>query len=379
MKILQIIPSLVTGGAEQAVIDVNAALTRAGAGSFVASSGGPLVAAVEAEGGVHYTLPLASKNPMQILSNASRIADIARAQNIDVIHARSRAPAWSAYFASRMTGCKFVTTFHAAYKFKSAAKKIYNSVMAKGAVVIAISEFLALHIRDNYRVPEARIVVIQRGIDLTRFRRDKVLSERVRSLRASWEAEPDQRIILMPARLSRIKGHMVLIEALHNVTLRDPGSNFLAVIIGDDQGRNAYVQEIIEAIKTCRLEARVKLAGHCHDMPAAYAAADLVIAPSLVPEGFGRIPVEAQAMGVPVIASDLGGFRETMIPGETGYLVAVGDSAALAAKIQQALALSPEERLKMGERGIAHVRARFDKHKMAADTLDVYRRVIAAS
>ncbi|MGB4100592.1 MAG: glycosyltransferase family 4 protein [Alphaproteobacteria bacterium] len=377
MKILQIIPSLVSGGAEQAVVDINAALLRTGAGSFVASSGGARAAEITAAGGMHVTLPLATKNPALILANAYRLADIITAHGIDIVHARSRAPAWSGYGATRLTRRHFVTTFHAAYAAGNTAKKYYNGVMARGACVIAISDFIAAHIRTHYPQAASRVVTIPRGIDLAVFNPAAVAPERRAALRAQWGVADATPLLLMPARISRIKGHAVLIEALRHLRAAHPAVSFHAVIIGAAQGRDDYVRELRGMIAASGLTAHVTLAESCRDMAAAYATAALVVAPSLVAEGFGRVPVEAQAMGAPVIASALGGFQETIIPDVTGWLVPPGDTAALTQKIVQVLTLNPGARSELACRAQDHVRTRFSLEKMTADTLDVYRRVLA--
>lgn len=378
MNILQLIPSLVSGGAEQAVVAINAALVQAGHDSLVVSSGGPRVAEIVAAGGRHIVMPLATKNPAALLANAYRLADLITAQGVDIVHARSRAPAWSGWGAARMTQRHFVTTFHAAYAFKGAAKKYYNGVMARGERVIAISDFIAAHIRANYPQASGRVVTIPRGIDMAAFDAQAVTPERVASLRAQWGVPVRSRLILMPARISRIKGHTILIEALSQLRTAQPDLQFHAVIIGAAQGRDDYVRELQAALAVAALTAQVTLAGQCLDMPAAYAAADLVVAPSLVAEGFGRVPVEAQALGVPVIASALGGFQETIIPDMTGWLVPPGDAAALAQKIAQALALDPAMRVAWAVTARRHVRDRYDQQKMIAATLDVYQKILAA-
>ncbi len=377
MKILQLIPGLVSGGAEQAVVDINVALLRAGHGSLVASSGGPRTAEIVAVGGTHITLPLATKNPALMLVNAYRLADIITARGIDIVHARSRAPAWSGYFAARLTRRPFVTTFHAAYAFENAAKKYYNGVMARGVRVIAISDFIAAHIRANYPEAASRVMTIPRGIDLTVFNPAAVTSVRRTALRTQWGVADSVPLILMPARISRIKGHAVLIEALRRLRADHPAFPFHVVIVGAAQGRDDYIGELRQTIAAADLTAHVTIAEPCRDMAAAYTAADLVVAPSLVAEGFGRVPVEAQAMGVPVIASALGGFLETIIPDMTGWLVPVGDAAALAQRIAQVLTLEPAKRAALVARANDHARARYNLEKMTADTLDVYHQVLA--
>lgn len=379
MRILQIIPALGAGGAEQAVIDINDALMAAGHKSYVVSSGGDRVAAIEAAGGTHTTMPAASKNPLQIFANAKTLQRIMRRESITVVHARSRAPAWSAWLAARWCQVPFVTTFHAAYAYSNPLKQAYNRVMTRGARVIAISDFIAQHLRTDYGVPSERIVTIYRGIDLTHFDRATVTPERMEALRTLWKVAPDRPIILLPARLTRIKGQDVLIAALRQLVAQDRAGNAVVVLIGADQGRRHYVRELLEQAVAGRLVDRVVIADHCDDMPAAYALATLVVVPSLVPEGFGRVPVEAQAMGVPVIASDLGATRETVLPDVTGWLVPPDDPDALAEKIHSVLQLPAAARAQLAQQAAARAHELFALPTMTAATLAVYRAVSAAT
>lgn len=378
MKILQLIPSLVSGGAEQATVDVSAALVQAGHTSLVASSGGGRATEITVAGGTHITLPLAAKNPAVMLANIVRLVDLIKQHQIDIIHARSRAPAWSGYGAARLTQRPFMTTYHAAYAAKSAAKKYYNSVMARGVRVIAISEFIAAHIRTEFPDAAPRVVTIPRGIDMMAFNPEAVTPERVAALRTQWNVPTAAHLILMPARVSRIKGHAILIAALQQVHTALPSLAVHTVIVGAAQGRDDYVREVHAAIAADGLAAHITLAEQCRDMPAAYAAAALVVAPSLVPEGFGRVPVEAQAMGVPVIASALGAFQETIVPDVTGWLVPPGDATALAEKIMVALTLPPIARAALVAEAQRRARDRYAVAMMTAATLEVYRQVLTA-
>lgn len=368
--VLQIIPSLGAGGAEQACVDVTAGLKAAGYRAIVISNGGPRVAEILQVGGEHFTRPAHSKNPLIILQNAFWLARFIRERKVDVIHARSRAPAWSALLASRMTGCSFVTTNHAAYKFSNDIKKLYNSVMIRADRIIAISDFISGHIQKHYGVVSDKIRTIPRGIDLDKFAIDKVTDNRRNALRQQWKVEKDSPIILVPSRLSPIKGQGVLIEAM--ALLPYGLKNVTAVILGHDQGRVGYRQQLTDLIAAKKLQSQVKLVEHCQDMPAAYSLADLVVAPSLVAEGFGRVPVEAMVMGVPVIATELGGFTETIRAGATGWLVPPNDPKALADAIIKAFNQTPEERKVLVQTAMQHARALYDKNKMVTDTIQVY-------
>jgi glycosyltransferase involved in cell wall biosynthesis len=373
--VLQVVPSLISGGAERGCVDVAIAIRQAGATSLVASEGGPMAHELERSGVTHLQLPLASKNPFTIRRNGARIADIIKQYGVDIVHARSRAPAWSAAAAARQTGAHFITTFHAAYSFSGEWKRRYNSVMATGERVIAISEFIAEHIRDNYEVDPGRIRVIQRGIDMKKFDPARVSHARIAALFRNWSAPPDLPIVMLPGRLTRIKGHSVLIEALATRGKRD----LFCVLVGSWDGKESYHRELKELIERRGLGDMVKIVGNCSDMPTAYRVANVVVSPSLVPEGFGRVPVEAQAMGRFVVASNVGGTRETVLDGETGRLVPPGDVNALAAALDEALHRARAERHAAVQRAIAHVAENFSKERMCAQTLDVYEEVLSAA
>ncbi|HEU0118332.1 MAG TPA: glycosyltransferase family 4 protein [Alphaproteobacteria bacterium] len=369
--VLQIIPSLGAGGAEQACVDIAAALKQAGHTPVVISSGGVRVDEVIKAGGRHVLKNVDTKNPAKMIANAFWLANFIRENKIDIVHARSRAPAWSSYWAAGMTKRPFVTTNHAAYKFSNRYKKFYNSVMVKADRIIAISDFIASHIRNNYYMEAANIRIIPRGIDFERFNPANVSAERQDRVRRAFGLQGhDNRLILLPSRLSPIKGQNVLIEAM--AQLPSQLDDTIAIILGDDQGRLGYRQELEALIDKHQLRNRVHLVDHCNDMPTAYSLASLVVAPSLVPEGFGRVPVEAMAMGVPVIATELGGYTETIMPGVNGWLVTPGDVKQLADSITKALSQSPEERMASAQVVLQHARTRYDKQKMVADTLAVY-------
>lgn len=373
--ILQIIPSLDSGGAEQACIDVALGLKAAGDRPIVVSSGGRRVRDLEDQGIWHITYPVNSKNPGVILKNGLWLTRFVRDHKVDVIHARSRAPAWSGFMASRHAPCAFVTTFHAAYKYADPFKKLYNSVMSRSDRIIAISEFIAKTIKENYGVPESKIRVIPRGINFENYAPEKITAEAQREILQSWQIDDKRPIILMPARVSPIKGQKVLIDAM--ALLTSSPYNLRAVILGDAQGRTEYMRELHDMILLHNLRDHIHIIQHCDQMPLAYSVASLVVAPSIVPEGFGRVPVEAMAMGIPIIASDLGGYSENIRPGETGWLVPPNDPVRLANAILEVLGQTPGERQKMIDTAMQDVHARYDKKKMVDDTLAVYEEVIA--
>jgi len=368
--VLQVLPRLVTGGVERGTVEITQALTNAGWKAVVASAGGPMVREIERAGGVHVTLPLASKNPLVIHANIGRLAQVIRDHNIDIVHARSRAPAWSARAAAKRTGVHFVTTFHNAYGAENAVKRLYNSVMARGELVIAISGFVADHITAVYGVPRERIRVIHRGVDIKRFDPEKVRAERIIKLMEEWRLPDGMPVVMLPGRLSRWKGHLVLIEAM--VHLNRPAVQCLLV----GSGSAGYRKAISDAISRARAPGNFRILDNCNDMAAAYKLADVVISPATEPEGFGRVIVEAQAMGRPVIATGHGGAIETVIDKETGWLVPPGDAEALAKAIGRALDLSPEERRAMAARAIEHIRKDFTSDTMAARTIAVYEELL---
>lgn len=372
--ILQVLPELVTGGAERGTVEVAAAIVQAGGTAIVVSEGGPMENDLKRAGALHIKLPVASKNPIVMYRNIARLQRVIESYNVDVVHARSRAPAWSARAAAQRTGRHFITTFHAPYNFSNAIKKRYNQIMAEGERVIAISEFIAQHVRENYNVEPARLRVIRRGIDLARFDPDRVSAERMIQLSTRWRLPDGVPLILMPGRLSRWKGQAVLLEALTH--LRD--IDYRCVMVGSDQGRTGYRRELEALITTHGLDGRVSIMDECNDMPAAYMLSDVVVSASTDPEGFGRVVGEAQAMGRPVVASDHGGAREQLIAERTGFLFPSGNAEALAAGLRKALSLTPAARAILHDQAIARVRSEFSKDQMCARTLALYREVIRA-
>ncbi|MBS0295040.1 MAG: glycosyltransferase family 4 protein [Proteobacteria bacterium] len=375
--LLQVVPSLETGGAEQSTLDVAAAVVRDGGRAIVASCGGRMVKLLKASGAEFVPMPVQTKNPLLGVVNAFRLAALIRREKVGVIHVRSRAPAFSALWASKMTGVPMVATYHGAYPAKSGLKRWYNSVMTKGAVVIANSAFTRDHLLAQHAVDPEKVVTIPRGLSLNRFDPAAVPSARTAELRAVWGvAEGDRRVrILLPGRLTRLKGQLVLIEAAARLYAQGR-RDFLILLVGDDQGRGAYRAEVQDAIAQAGLSGAVRLLGHCDDMPAAYLAADIVAVPSTVPETFGRTAVEAQAMGRPVIASALGGLTETVVPGESGWLAPARDVDAWTQALQVALDAGSERRAAMGQAGQARVRRLYALETMTNSTLAVYARVL---
>ena len=369
--ILQVLPALRSGGVERGTLEIAEAQIAAGFRAIVASAGGEMVPALEALGARHITLPLTAKTPWAIWRNAAALAALARAEGVALVHARSRAPAWSTLIAARRLGLPFVTTYHGAYNEGFPGKRLYNSVMARGDRVIAISHFIADLIRARHGVDEARLRVIPRGVDPRRFDPALVSAERLAALRAAWGVAEGQPIIMLPARVTRWKGQMVLVEAMAQL----PG-DALALLVGDAAERPAFQAELQARIAGLGLQDRVRLVGHATDMPAALMLADVVVHASTDAEAFGRTVIEAQAMARPVIASDLGAPRETVAEGITGWRTPPGDAAALAAALSRALAMTDSERAALGARARAAVLSGYTTAAMQAATMATYRELL---
>jgi glycosyltransferase involved in cell wall biosynthesis len=374
--ILQVLPSLVTGGVERGTVDVAAAIAEAGGVPLVASSGGPMIRELDRAKARHFELPLASKNPFVMRDNIERLVKVIEENKVDIVHARSRAPAWSAMIAAERCRVHFVTTFHGTYNLGwLGLKRAYNRVMTRGERVIAISDFIRRHIEEVYHIDPARIRVVPRGIDTVRFDPTRVSAERIIQLAQKWRLADGQRVIMLPGRLTRWKGQEVLIEALAMMGRRD----VRCILVGSEQGRTGYVKELHALAAKHGLQQVVHVAGECNDMPAAYMLSDLVVSASTDPEAFGRVIAEGQAMGRPVIATDHGAGRETVIEGKTGLLVPPGDPMALAAAMDRVLVMNAAERDAMANAGMAHVRAHFTRELMCQRTLAVYEELLGTA
>ena len=369
--VLQVLPSLVTGGVERGTVEVAQAIVEAEATALVASAGGPLVRLIERAGGIHFTLPLTTKSPFGIWRNAAALEALIRERKVSLVHARSRAPGWSAWLACRRTGVPFVTTYHGTYSEGFPLKRLYNSVMARGCIVIAASQFIADLVVARHRVDPSVVRVIPRGVDPAVFDPASVAGNRIAKMAAEWRLPDGVRTVVLPGRLTSWKGHSVLLEAIARLNRPD----VMCVFVGAHQGRHRYVSNLERQAMRLGIAERLRLVGQCDDMPAALALSDVVVHASTKPEAFGRVVIEAQAMGRPVIASDLGGPVETVRHGETGWRVKPGDPDALAAAIGVALDLDPDERFALGERARASVPT---VRAMQDATLDVYETVLTA-
>ena len=373
MTILQVLPALETGGVERGAVEMVQAVSAAGGRALVASAGGRMVVQVERARGLHVALPLLTKDPVNMLVNAGRLAALIRRQGVQLVHARSRAPAWSAWLAARRTGVPFVTTWHGVYSEGFPGKRLYNGVMARGDRVIAISRFVAQRVAAGYGVPHARLRTIPRGVDPTVFDPGQVVGERMHRLAQAWRLPTGARVVMLPARLTRWKGAEILLESVASLGAAD---DVFCVLVGDHQGREKFSQALQSSAIRLGVSARLRLAGHCDDMPAALMLADVVVSASLKPEPFGRAVIEAQAMGRPVVAFDHGGAAETIANSQTGFLCPPGNRAALAAAIGRALALPESERQLLGWQARQAVLSQYTTQAMQAATLDVYRELL---
>jgi glycosyltransferase involved in cell wall biosynthesis len=370
--ILQVLPGLTSGGVERGTVEIASAIVKAGWRALVVSSGGPMVDALEQVGAEHLLLPLNRRDPLTLWRNAGRLTQIIRDRRVSLVHARSRGPAWSAYIACNRTQTPFVTTFHGYYKAGNPLKHQYNAVMTYGARVIAISHFIADHILSSYpRTDPAKLCIIHRGVDLERFSVDAVHQGTAHEYARRWGATPDVPLIFCPARFTRWKGQEWALRALAQIN--EP---YLAVFAGSSHGHEGYRMELEQLATDLGIDTTVRFVDAVPDMPAALSLAHVVLAPSLEPEAFGRVPIEAQAMACPVIATDHGGMRETVVPGKTGWLVPPEDTEMLVIALTDALSLHQETRMHIGLEGKLFVAERFALTRMQAETLGVYKEVL---
>jgi len=371
--VLQVLPALNTGGVERSTVEVAQAIVEAGGRAVVVSAGGTMVYELTKVGAEHIEMPVHSKNPFVMYKNINRLVEVIKQYRADVVHVRSRAPAWSTYFAAKRTGKPLVITFHGTYSVGNFLKRRYNAIMTSGDRIIANSRFIAGHMRRIYGVPVNKIRVIHRGVDLQRFDQQAISAERVVALATNWRLEDGYPVIMLPGRLTRWKGQTVFIDAIKKLGRRD----VRCLLVGDAQGREDYRKELENRVESHGLGEIVRIVDHCDDMPAAYMLTDIVVSASTDPEAFGRVVIEAQSLGRPVIATAHGGAQETVIENETGWLVPPGDPDALAETINKALNLTADERATLSEKGVANIHNNFSKETMCSKTLDVYNEVLA--
>ncbi len=379
LKVLQVIPKLGYGGAETGCFDIAHYLPENNCKSFIVTSGGELLRFVDKKKVKVFRLPVNSKNPLLILINAIILIGIILFNNISIVHARSRAPAWSCLFATKLTGRKFVTTFHGTYNFKNNLKKIYNSVMTRSDLIIAGSNFIFSHIKQNYSKylnDKKKLLVIFRGINVDYFDPTTKIEIDEKKLLTKWGIEKDKKIILLPGRLTSWKGQEVFLEAVNLVNVELGYEAFYAVILGSDQGRDLYKKKLIRLSEQYRLSKQIRFIDNCKDMALAYKVSDIVVSASIEPEAFGRVAVEAQSMERPIIASNIGGSNETIIDEKTGFLYEAGNAKSLSKKILKLLYLDETLLKSIGIQGRKNIVQKFNVEKMCFSTYSEYKRLL---
>jgi len=379
LKVLQVIPRLGYGGAETGCYDIAHYLPENKCKSFIVTSGGDLIKYVDKNKVKIIKLPVQSKNPLLILFNAIALIIIILFYKIDIVHARSRAPAWSCLFATKILGRKFVTTFHGTYNFRSKLKKFYNSVMVRSDLIIAGSNFIFSHIKENYSEflnNRKKLLVIFRGINVDYFDPTTNVEAEENKLLKKWEISENKKIILMPGRLTSWKGQELFLEALNLVNIQLGYQAFYAVILGSEQGRDLYKKKLVRLIEQFRMIKQVKIIDNCKDMALAYKVSDIVVSASIEPEAFGRVSVEAQSMKKIIIASNLGGSNETVIDEKTGYLFKSGDAKSLCEKILKVLNLDELTIKSLGIEGRKNIVNKFNVEKMCFSTYSEYKKLI---
>jgi glycosyltransferase involved in cell wall biosynthesis len=379
LKVLQVIPKLGYGGAETGCYDIAHYLPENGCKSFIVTSGGELTKFINKEKVKLIKLPVQSKNPLLIIFNTLALIFIIIFNNISIVHARSRAPAWSCLFATKITRRKFVTTFHGTYNFNNKIKKFYNSVMVKSNLIIAGSNFIFSHIKNNYSDYldiKNKLLVIFRGINVDYFDSTTKTEIEEKKLLKNWGIVENKKIILLPGRLTSWKGQELFLEAINMVNIQLGYEAFYAVILGSDQGRDLFKKKLIRLSEQYRMTKQVKFINHCKDMALAYKVSDIIISASIEPEAFGRVAVEAQSMEKVIIASDIGGSNETVIDEKTGYLFEAGNANSLSKKILKVLNLDDTTIKTIGTEGRKNIVNKFNVEKMCFSTYSEYKKLI---
>ena len=379
LKVLQVIPKLGYGGAETGCYDLAHYLHENNCTSFIATSGGDLIKFIDKKKVKLFRLPVHSKNPLIIIFNTFALVFIILVNGISIVHARSRAPAWSCFFATKITRKKFVTTFHGTYNFNNSIKKFYNSIMVRSNLIIAGSNFIFSHINKNYSKylgAKKKLLVIFRGINVDYFDPSTTTETQEKQLLIDWQIDKSKKIILLPGRLTSWKGQESFIEALSLVNKELGYDSFYGVILGSDQGRNVYKKKIIRLVEQHRLTNQLKFIEHCKNMPVAYKISDLIVSASIEPESFGRVAVEAQSMKKPILASDIGGSKETVENGKTGILFEAGNPVSLSNKILEILKLDESTLKSMGNEGRKNIIKKFNVEKMCFSTYSEYKKLL---
>ncbi len=379
LKVLQVIPKLGYGGAETGCYDIAHYLPENNCDSYIVTSGGDLLKFINKEKVKIIKLPVQSKNPILIFINFLALIGIILFNNISIVHARSRAPAWSCFFAAKITGRKFVTTFHGTYNFNNRFKKFYNSVMVRSDLIIAGSNFIFSHIKENYSKylnAKKKLLVIFRGINVDYFDPTTKLDVDEKKLLKQWQIEKDKKIILLPGRLTGWKGQELFIEAINLVNIELGYEAFYAVLLGSDQGRDLYKKKLIRLTEQHRMTNQIKFIDHCKDMALAYKVSDIVVSASIEPEAFGRVAVEAQSMEKPIIASNIGGSNETIVDEKTGFLFESNNAKSLSQKILKILSFDEVSLKSIGIEGRKNIIQKFNVEKMCFSTYSEYKRIL---
>jgi glycosyltransferase involved in cell wall biosynthesis len=379
LKVLQVIPKLGYGGAETGCYDIAHYLPENNCDSFIVTSGGELLKFIDKEKVKVIRLPVHSKNPLLIIINFVALVGIILFNNISIVHARSRAPAWSCLLATKVTGRKFVTTFHGTYNFQNNLKKFYNSVMVRAHLIIAGSNFIFAHIKENYSKhlnDKKKLMVIFRGINVDYFDPTTKIESDEKKLLKKWDIEKDKKILLLPGRLTPWKGQEIFIEAINLVNTELGYEAFYVVVLGSDQGRDLYKKKLIRLSEQYRMTKQIRFIDHCKDMALAYKVSDIVVSASVEPEAFGRVAVEAQSMEKPIIASNIGGSNETIIDEKTGFLFETGNAKSLSQKILKTLSLDDTSLKSIGAEGRKNIIQKFNVEKMCFSTYSEYKRIL---
>lgn len=372
--ILQVVPALISGGVERGTIEIAKKIVATGYNSIVISAGGPMVKSLIDHGSTHIQMDVSTKNPFVIWKNAKLIADVIRQNNVDIIHARSRAPAWSCYMAAKATGIKLITTFHGVYNFSNMIKKFYNSIMTEGQKVIAVSNFVKDHIVQKYKVDKDKIVVIHRGVNHEEFSMSKVTEAQINEYREKYRAPVGVPVLLLPSRMTEWKGHLILVQALSKIK----DQNFYCILAGDLSKHPKFVNKVKELIEQQRMQNKIQLFGNEPDVRALYAISDIVLSTSTQPEAFGRTIIEAQSMERLVIATNIGGASETIQNEINGFHVPPGDIDLLAEKIKYCLSIIGTEKAKeITARAREDVSKNFSLEFMLDKSINVYKEVLS--
>jgi glycosyltransferase involved in cell wall biosynthesis len=383
IRVLQVIPKLGYGGAETGCFDLAHFLPEKGCKSFIITNGGELIKFIDKKKVKVFKLPVQSKNPILVLFNSIIISFLIVVYNINIVHARSRAPAWSCFIATKLTLRNFVTTFHGTYNFSNKIKKFYNSIMVRSDLVIAGSNFIFSHINENYGnfflKKGKKLLVIFRGINTNYYNPQKVIPIKIDKFTKQNNIDRNKFIILLPGRLTSWKGQKIFIEAIKILSEKSSLPPLEAIILGSDQGRNVYKKQLEGLVQQHRLNKIINFIDHCEEMPVAYAIANLVCSCSVEPEAFGRVSVESQSMQIPIIASDIGGSKETVIQDKTGYLFKNKDPLDLANTIESVMKKDYNSLKSIGFEGRKNVLKKFDVDKMCQTTFTEYKKLINLS